>query len=229
VSASCEPPQDEHDGGHHRIEDKAGEEDGELVLGQVGIGERIVHDRAVDADRGESAGLGAVHDEHAHQQRVDPELDREAERDRRNDRDRRRAHRADRGQHGSDAEHHPGNGADAAADRAHGHVHKPTDRPVQLRDPKQVRDADQDHEDVPREHGEDVVRGHVCRERADEEGRREGEQSHVHRHHDRHGEDRREYEDGYDLSGHAVSSRSTASPDRLAPAPERLDSLREVP
>ena len=41
---------------------------------------------AVDADRREAAGLGAVHDEHAHHQRVDAVAAGEAEGDRADDR-----------------------------------------------------------------------------------------------------------------------------------------------
>jgi hypothetical protein len=47
----------------------------------------------------------------------------------------------------------------------------PACAPVALGDGEQVRDADEDDEDVAREHAEDVIRGHVGGERADQERR----------------------------------------------------------
>ena len=98
-----------------------------------------------------------------------PELHRETEGNGRDDGHRGRAHRSDRSQHTGDGEHDPRDRAHAAADRPHRQVHQPGDRPIALGDGEQVCDAYQDDEDVAREHAEDVVRGHVGGERADQE------------------------------------------------------------
>ncbi len=103
--------------GDGEVEQQAGQEDGQLVDGQVVLGHDGVGDDPVDADRGEPAGLGAVHHEHAHHQRADAVAAGEAERDRPDDRAGRGAGGADGGEHGGHGEHHPGDQRDPAADR----------------------------------------------------------------------------------------------------------------
>ena len=163
----------EYDPGDDRVEGEAREEDGHLALGDVRLGQGIVDDRPVDADRREAARLGAVHDHHAHQQRVDAELHRESEGDRGDDRNRRRADRTDGRQQGGDGEHDPRNGADPPSHGSHRELHEPVHGSVALGEREQVGDAHEHYEDVAREHPEDVVGRHVGGESADQECRRE--------------------------------------------------------
>ena len=89
------------------VDDQAGQEDRQLAGGQPGRLHHRVGDGAVDADRREAAGLGAVDDDHAHHQRADLVAAGEAEGDRADDRAGGRAGGADRGDQRGDARTSP--------------------------------------------------------------------------------------------------------------------------
>jgi hypothetical protein len=175
------PEDHEQQRGRRRVHDEAGQEGDDLVGGQPGLLDDAVGDPAVDADRAEPARLRAVDDHEAHEQRVDPELDREAERDRGDDRDRPGAHGADGGEHRGDPEHDPGHGRDPAPDRAQGELDQQADGAVVLGDGEQVGDPDQGEEEVGRESADDVVSRQVGEQRPDQEGADEGEHPDVDR------------------------------------------------
>ena len=93
--------------------------------------------------------------------------------------------------------------------RSYRGMHEPVHRPVRGRDREQVRDPDQDHEQVAREPGEDVVLGHPER-RAHREGGHDSEHPHVDREQRRHQEDGDEDDDGQQLVGHQTPPWSAA-------------------
>jgi hypothetical protein len=81
-------------------------------------------------------------------------------------------------------------------------VDEPVDRPVLGRDPEQQRDPDQDHEQVAREAGEDVVLRHPQRG-ADAERGHDAEHPHVDPHRGGDEEHHHQHEDRDQLVGHA--------------------------
>ena len=172
------------------VDEEAGGEGGHRAERQTGLGDHAVGDAAVDRDRGEAAGLGAVHDHQAHQQRRDLVAEGEAERDRGDDRDGARADRADRGQERRDAEHDPRDRGDAALHRAHREADQPVDGAVVLRQREQPGDADEGQEQAAGKAVDDLGGLLAGEERADEEGADEGEHAHVD------GPDRRHHEHG---------------------------------
>ena len=186
--------QEEHDHAQQQVEDERADEQQRRVLLQVRVLDDAVDDRAEDADRREAAGGGAVDDEQAHQHRVDAVLDREPERDRDDDGDGTRDDRAGGGEDRGDEEHHPRDRRRPAADRLNGAVDQPVDRAVARRDREQVRDADEDHEQIAGEPGEDVVLRDAHR-RADDERGDDPEHPHVDPGGGRDQEDRDEHEE----------------------------------
>ncbi len=213
--------EDEYHRGDDQVGGQGGQEEDELVAGEVLALDDAVDDRAVDADRGEAAGLGAVHHHRAHQERADPVSRREAQCDRGDDRDRGRADRADRRERAGQREHHPGDERHPTPHEADGGVHQPVGGAVGAGDREEVRDTDQDDEQVTGEAGEDAVRVEIGDETADPEGRGEGERAHVDgtgggddEHHD-------EDEDRDQFGGHTGSRRW--APERLgAPGSGRV-------
>jgi hypothetical protein len=205
ASAGSPAEQEEHDDRQQQVEHERAEEQQRRVLGQVVVLDDAVDDRAEHADRREAAGRGAVDHAQPHQHGIDAVLDREAERDRRDDRDGARDDRAGGGQHRGDEEHHPRDRRRPAADRLDGAVDQPVDRAVAGRDREQVRDPDEDHEQIAREPGEDVVLRDAHR-RADDERGDDAEDTHVDPGGGRDQEDRDEHEDRNQLVGHCPCS-----------------------
>ena len=175
--------QEEQQQRHRQVDAQAGQHGRQLAERQARLGDDLVGDAAVDADRREAAALRAVHHHQAHQQRIDAVLGGEAERDRRDDRHRRRADRAHGREQRGDEEHDPRDGGDAPAHRAHRQLDQPVDRAVVLRQREQVGDADQREEQVGREAAHDGLGVHAGHQRADEEGADEGDHAHVDRQH----------------------------------------------
>jgi hypothetical protein len=202
-------PAEHHE--HHRaqrqVEHERRGEQQHLVLGQVVALDHPVDDAAEHADRGEAACGGAVDDQQAHQHRADPVLDREPEPDRRHDRHRARDHRAGGGERRRHEEHHPRDRRGAPAHRPYRGSHQPVDGSVGVRDREQVRDPDEDHEQIAREAREDVVLGHPERRPHRERGD-DTEHPHVDGEHGRDHEDRDQDEDGYEFVGHGTPCAS---------------------
>ncbi len=162
-------PAAEQEEDHHAeqsVDHVGRDEQPERGAGQPAARHHPVRDRAEDADRREAARAGAVDDQQAHQHRVDPVPPREGQADRGDDRDRRGDDGAERGEDRDDDEHHPRDQRDPTADEPHRGLHEPVDRPVVLGDREQVRDADEDDEQVRREVGEHLVREPPRRPRA---------------------------------------------------------------
>ena len=184
---------DEQDRRHHRVDDQAGQEDRDLARRQAGVLHDGVGDDAVDADRREAAGLGAVHHEHAHHQRADAVAAGEAEGDRADDRAGGRADGADAGQDRGHREHHPRDERHPSTDGSYGGAHDEVDRPVVARDGEQVRDADQGEDEVTADPAEDLLLVEVEGVHADEPRRDVRQRPHVdgqHRAHDEQGDQR---------------------------------------
>ena len=192
-----QPAEDhEQQGGDGQVEGEAGQEDLGGARREPGLGDEAVDDAAIDADRREAAGLGAVDHHQPHHHRIDPVLGREGQRHRRQDRHRRRPQRPEGGQGRGDQEHHPGNGDDVAAHQAHRALHQPVDRAVLLGDGEQVGHAHQGHEEVAWEAREDLLGGQAEAQHADEERRRQGQGAHVQRQHRRQQEHHHQGDDG---------------------------------
>jgi hypothetical protein len=164
---------------HRQVDAEARQHGGDLVERQAGLGDDLVGDAAVDADRREAAALRTVHDHEPHEQRIDAVLGGKAERDRRDDGHRRRADRTHRREQRGDQEHDPRNGGNASAHGAHRQPDEPVDGAVVLRQRKQVGDAHQREKQVGGKAAHDRLRVHAGHQRADQEGADEGDHAHV--------------------------------------------------
>nr|WP_238453263.1 hypothetical protein [Micromonospora sp. ATA51] len=168
------------------VDEERGQEEQGRVARQPRLLDHTVGDAAEDADRREAAGTGPVDDQQAHHERVDLVPPREAQADRGDDRHRRRDHGPDRGEAGGHQEHDPRDQPDPAPDQSDRGLDEPVDRAVGLRDGEQVRDADEDDEQIARETGEDGI-GLLAEvlpvedRDADDEGGDDRERAEVHR------------------------------------------------
>ena len=205
---------EEQGDGDGEVEQQAGEEDGELVDGQVVLGHDRVGDDPVDADRGEPAGLRAVDHHHAHHQHVDAVAAGEAQSDGADDRAGRGAGGADGGQHGGDGEHHPGDQRHPAADRPYRGSHDQVDGAVVAGDGEQVGDPDEGQDEVAVDPGDDLPFGQAEGVHPDEPGGDEAERPHVDRQHgaDDEQRDEREYRDQDWRHVWSLGSRAVSGP-----------------
>jgi hypothetical protein len=193
-------PQEENDEAEGEVDEERGQEEQGRVTGKARLFHDAVGDAAEDADRREATGAGTVDDQQAHHQGVDLVTHREAHPDRGDDRHRGRDHRAEGRETGRDQEHDPRNQADAALHCPDGGLDEPVDRAVGFRDGEQVRDADEDDEQIAGETGEDGVRPVaevflVEHGDADDESGDDRERAEVHRPHRGYQEDECEDED----------------------------------
>jgi hypothetical protein len=213
--------QHEQDRRHHQVDDQAGQEHGQLAGGQVVLLHHRVRDRAVDADRGEPAALRAVHDEHAHHQRVDLVLAGEAQRDRADDRAGGRTGGADRGQQRGDREHHPRDQRDPAADgpdrRSDDQVHGA----VVLGDREQIGDTDQRQDQVAADAAEDLALAQVEGEHADQPRGDVRQRAHVDRQQRADHEQGDQRQDRYPLRSHRPASSVDEGEPTLAQWPSQ--------
>ena len=145
-----------------------------------------------------------MHHHQAHQQRADVIAEGKAQGDGRHNGDRAGADRAHRRQQRRNPEHDPGDRADPALDRTHGHAHQPVDRAVVLRQGEQPGDADQGQEQPARKAGDDILGGLRGQQRADQKGADKGQDAHVDRPDGRDHEHQHQRIDGNQMWCHAA-------------------------
>jgi hypothetical protein len=191
---------DVDDRSEHDVEDQVGHEDADRTGRQVAAVDDAVGDHPEHPKRREVSRRRAVNHHQPHQHRVDPIPSGEGHADGRDDRHGRGAQRAKRDKDPAEHEHHPRQRGHPTPDRADRTPDEPVDRAVPFRDGEQVRDPDQDHEQICGKAGQHLRCRGTENRRADGERADKGEDAQVDRPHGAQKEDADQNEDRDEVS-----------------------------